>query len=298
MVRDRTLSSRLLDCFTHLLMLVVILVVILPILHIVSVSLSSPDQIVQGRIGLWPKQLDLNAYTTIFREKVVPRALMNSVLITTLGTLLNVVLTTLTAYAISKRELPFRRSIVAYILVTMFFSGGLIPTFLVVKALGMYNSLGALIVPTAINAYYLIILHAFFKNFPQDLEESAKLDGCTDFGIFLRIVLPLSKAGVATIALFYIVAHWNSFFSAMIYLQDAKKWPLQLVLREIVLQSQMAEQLAQLGQAALADQASSKITIQSIQYATLVVSIIPMVIVYPFVQKYFVQGVMIGSLKG
>ncbi|MDQ1914242.1 carbohydrate ABC transporter permease [Paenibacillus sp. GD4] len=298
MVRDRTLSSRLLDGFTHLLMLVVLAVVILPILHIVSVSLSSPDQIVQGRIGLWPKQLDVNAYATIFREKIVPRALMNSVLITTLGTCLNVVLTTLTAYAISKKELPFRRSIVAYILVTMFFSGGLIPTFLVVKELGMYNSLGALIVPTAINAYYLIILHAFFKNFPSDLEESAKLDGCTDFGIFMRIVLPLSKAGVATIALFYIVAHWNSFFSAMIYLQDAKKWPLQLVLREIVLQSQMAEQLAQLGQSAQADQASSKITIQSIQYATLVVSIIPMVIVYPFVQKYFVQGVMIGSLKG
>jgi putative aldouronate transport system permease protein len=298
MIRDKNLSSKILSIFTYAVVILVFIIVIVPILHIVSVSFSHPDEIVRGHVGLWPQRLDFSAYYTILNDIVVPRSLMNSIFITGAGTLLNLVLTTLTAYGISKNELPFRKIIIGFFLITMFFSGGLIPKFLVVNSLGMYDSYWALIVPTAISAYNLIIMHSFFKNFPEELEQSAKLDGLNDFGVLLRIVLPLSKAAMATIGLFYAVYHWNSFFPAMIYLTDNTMYPLQLVLRNIVMQSQMADLLAQQGQAALADQMSSKVTPESIQYATLVVSMIPMLILYPFLQKYFVQGVMIGSLKG
>ncbi|MDF2922443.1 MAG: binding-protein-dependent transport system inner rane component [Paenibacillaceae bacterium] len=298
MVRDKTVSSKILDLTIQLTMLLVIIIVLVPIVHIISVSLSHPDEIALGRVGLWPVRLDFLAYSTILTDSVVPRAVLNSLIITITGTAVNIVLTTLTAYAISKKELPFHNTIITYILITMLFSGGLIPTFLVVRAFGMYDSFASLVIPVAVNAYYLIIMHSFFKGFPAELEESARLDGCNDLQIFARIVLPLSKAAVATISLFYVVGHWNSFFTAMIYLKDSHKFPLQLVLREIVLQTQLADRLAEMGQTDLAEQVGSKVSTTSVQYATLVVSIIPMMIVYPFVQKYFVQGVMIGSLKG
>ena len=180
----------------------------------------------------------------------------------------------------------------------MYFSGGIIPTFLLINSLGMYDSVWALVMPSAISTYNLIVLRSFYAAMPLELEEAAYLDGASDLGIFFRIVLPLSKAGLATISLFYLVGHWNSYYSAMIYLKTAEKYPLQLVLRSIVIEGQMANELAAAGQAAAAEAMTGQVSVNSIKYATLFISIVPMMIIYPFIQKYFVKGVMIGSLKG
>jgi putative aldouronate transport system permease protein len=205
----------------------------------------------------------------------------------------NVVLTLLTAYPLSKGYLPFRKFYMFLIVATMFFGGGLIPTFILVNSLGLSNSYMALILPGAISVWNLLIMMSFFRSFPIELEESARLDGAGDIAIILRIVIPLSMAPIATIALFYAVGHWNSYFQALIYLRDTSKYPLQLILREIVLDQQMAADLA-----VRTGSDQSPVTAENVKYTTLVISILPMLIVYPYIQKYFVKGIMIGSLKG
>ena len=203
----------------------------------------------------------------------------------------------LMAYPLSKKKLPLRRFYTTLIVFTMFFSGGLIPTFLVVKGLGLYNTMWALILPGAISTMNLIIMRTFFQSIPMELEESAFLDGANDIVVFYRIILPLSKASIATIAMFYAVGHWNSWFNALVYLKDSEKYPMQLILRDIVIQSQMSRELAEQGSTE-AYELINTVSVEGIKYATLFFSIIPMLIIYPFVQKYFVKGVMIGSLKG
>jgi putative aldouronate transport system permease protein len=207
------------------------------------------------------------------------------------------------AYPLSKKRLTLRGFYTTLVVITMFFGGGLIPTFLLVRSLGMYNTLWAMVLPGAIATWNLIIMRTFFQAIPAELEESAYLDGASDMKILLRIVLPLSKAAIATIGLFYLVAHWNSWFSAVIYLKDSKKFPLQLILRHIVIQGQIAEEMVQKGMMAAADLldregAEDFISVEKIKYATLFASMVPMLIIYPFIQRYFVKGVMIGSLKG
>lgn len=299
MVNDNTLGSKVLDVVVHTVMVVVVLITLLPILHVISTSLSEPDDIVRGKVGLWPSSLSISAYKTILFENVhIPRSFWNSIMITAVGTTLNVIFTTVTAYVLAKKDLLFRPFFLTFSILPMFFTGGIIPQFLLVKSLGMMNTIWAVTIPVLISSWWLIIMLSFFKNFPVEIEEAAKLDGCGDLQTLIRIVLPLSMAGVATIALFYAVSHWNSYFSALLYLRNYENYPLQLILREIVLQSTLASQLASEGNAALAEDLSSNLTPESVQYATLVVSIIPMLIIYPFIQKYFVRGIMIGSLKG
>ncbi|MCA0755927.1 carbohydrate ABC transporter permease [Paenibacillus sp. N4] len=299
MVKDTSFGSRILDFIVHAVMVFVVLITLLPLLHVVSISFSNPDEIMRGRVGLWPADFNLDAYFTILFENAhIPRSFLNSVIITVIGTVLNVLFTTITAYSLSKRDLLFRPFFLMLSVLPMFFTGGIVPQFLLIKSLGMMDSVWALTVPVLISSWWLIIMISFFKNFPQELEEAAKLDGCGELQTLIRIVLPLSMAGVVTIALFYGVSHWNSYFSAMLYMRSYDNYPLQLILREIVLQSTMAEQLASQGNAALAEDMSTKLTPESVQYATLVVSIVPMLVIYPFIQKYFVKGIMIGSLKG
>ncbi len=299
MVKDRSISSRLLDVIVHGSMVFVALITLLPIVHIVSISLSDPDYIKRGLVGLLPLGANLRAYHTIVFDNVhIPRSFLNSVFYTSVGTVLNVIFTTAAAYVLSKRELVLKSWFMTICILPMFFSGGMIPSFLLVKSLGMMNTVWAVTVPGLISSWWLIIMISFFKNFPTEIEEAAKLDGCGDLQILLRIVLPLSTAAVATIALFYGVAHWNSYFSSLLYFRSYDKYPLQLILREIVLQNTLADQMAAQGNAALAEDMRSDLTPESVQYATLVISILPMLIIYPFIQKYFVQGIMIGSLKG
>lgn len=299
MVRDTTWGSRVLDTVIHIAMVLVVMATLIPLLNIIAVSLSDPDSVTNGSVALFPKGFNFSSYHTIlFEDAHIPRSFMNSVGITLAGTLLNVILTTVTAYSLSKKYLVFRGFFTTYVVIPMFFGGGIIPLFLVVKSLGMVDSYSALIIPYLISPWWLIIMISFFRSFPVELEEASKIDGCSDFGALIRIVLPLSAAPVATISLFYAVSHWNSFFSAMMFLNDFQKYPLQLILRDIVLQNSLAEQLASKGNSQGAQDIQEGITPQSVQYATLVVSMIPMLVIYPFIQQYFVKGIMIGSLKG
>ena len=224
---------------------------------------------------------------------------------TVVGTVVNMLLTTTMAYALSKRRLAFRGLITAAVIITFFFSGGLIPTFLLVRGLGMYNTIWALAVPTAIATWNLIILRTFFQTLPQELEDSAVVDGANDITVFWKIMLPISKAAVATITLFYAVSHWNSWFPAVVYFSKAERYPLQVILRQIVIENQMTEALLERGEMAAAramdeqEQSDQLIaSVDRIKFATLFASIVPMLIIYPFIQRYFVRGLMIGSLKG
>ena len=297
MVKDSSISSRLFDAVVHLTLLVVLLMSILPILHIASVSVSEDMAYYQGKVTFFPVGFHLTVYELIMRAGSVPRGMWNSVVYTTVGTSINLALTIGMAYALSKKRLTFRNLYTILIMITMFFSGGLIPTFLLIKALGQYDTIWALVLPGAVSPFYLIIMRTFFMAMPVEIEESAFMDGANDIRIMIKLVLPLSKAAIATIGLFYLVAHWNSWFNALIYLKDAARFPLQKVLRDIVLKTMMKEELSMLDQMN-AEPNSVLINIEAIKYATLFVSMLPMMLVYPFIQRYFVKGVMIGSLKG
>ncbi len=291
MVRDRSVSAKVFEAVVHIVMICVVLLTLLPVIHVISISFSSAAAISRGDVGLWPVEFSVSAYTAIFKSGNVPRSFLNSVYYTALGTAINMLLTTMMAYPLSRTYLTFRKFYNVLVLITMFFSGGLIPTFLTVKNLGLYNTVWAIALPGAISTWNLIIMRTFFMGLPAELEESAQLDGANDFTIFARIILPLSKASIATIALFYGVGHWNNWFSGMIYFKNSKSYPLQTILRSIVINSEVSDEIT-------VDEVINSISAEGIKYSTLVVSMVPMMAVYPFIQKYFVKGVMIGSLKG
>lgn len=291
MVRDRSVSAKVFEAVVHIVMICVVLLTLLPVIHVISISFSSAAAISRGDVGLWPVEFSVSAYTAIFKSGNVPRSFLNSVYYTALGTAINMLLTTMMAYPLSRTYLTFRKFYNVLVLITMFFSGGLIPTFLTVKNLGLYNTVWAIVLPGAISTWNLIITRTFFMGLPAELEESAQLDGANDFTIFARIILPLSKASIATIALFYGVGHWNNWFSGMIYFKNSKSYPLQTILRSIVINSEVSDEIT-------VDEVINSISAEGIKYSTLVVSMVPMMAVYPFIQKYFVKGVMIGSLKG
>lgn len=291
MVRDRSVSAKVFEAVVHIVMICVVLLTLLPVIHVISISFSSAAAISRGDVGLWPVEFSVSAYTAIFKSGNVPRSFLNSVYYTALGTAINMLLTTMMAYPLSRTYLTFRKFYNVLVLITMFFSGGLIPTFLTVKNLGLYNTVWAIVLPGAISTWNLIIMRTFFMGLPAELEESAQLDGANDFTIFARIILPLSKASIATIALFYGVGHWNNWFSGMIYFKNSKSYPLQTILRSIVINSEVSDEIT-------VDEVINSISAEGIKYSTLVVSMVPMMAVYPFIQKYFVKGVMIGALKG
>ena len=272
-------------------------VTLYPVINVFSISLSHPNEVARGITWL-PRHLDLSAYEFILDHPMIGVGYRNSLIYVTLGTTINLVMTCLCAYPLSKKGLVGRKFVMLLIVFTMFFSGGLIPTYLLVRALGMVNTMWALLIPGAIAAYNMIILRTFFQSIPQDLEESAFLDGAGRWRILASIVLPLSKAGLAAIGLFYALGHWNSYFNALIYLNDAEKYPLTMIVREIVLQEVVLKRQELSGDVFDAErEAKFAAYTQNFRYATVFVSIIPMLIIYPFLQRYLVQGVMIGSLK-
>lgn len=298
MIADKSVSSKVMDIVVYATMIIVLVVTLYPVLYVVSASLSSANANDRGLVTLFPVDFTLDAYIGIFSMPTLTRAFRNSVIITAGGTAINMFFTTTYAYALSRKKLALRGFYTVVAMIPMYFSGGLIPTFLLVsKTLGLYNSWWALILPGAISTTNMIIMRSFFVGLPVELEESAYLDGANDIVIFFKIILPLSQAVMFTIGLYYLVGHWNSWFSAMIYLDDDAKMPLQYMLRQIVLLS------ANLEQAALDGEVVTGNTLYftnyvAVKYATLVFSMVPMLIIYPFIQKYFVKGVMIGSLKG
>lgn len=275
-----------------LVLVVVCLLVLYPFANIIGTSLASEAEIIRrnGLVILLPSEPTLAAYEAIFAGGVVTRAMMISIGVTLVGTAANLVATTMLAYALS-RPILGGRFILMTVLLTMLFGAGLIPNFLLVTALGLSNTYAALILPGLISAFNFLVLRNFFQNIPDELVDAARVDGAGDVSIMLRVVLPLAKAPIAVVTLFYAVAHWNSFFNALLYL-DSSKWPLALVLRSIVLQGQPigGEITPTVGEAVP--------SIQGLQSAVVVVALVPILLVYPFLQRYFTQGVLTGAIKG
>jgi putative aldouronate transport system permease protein len=278
---------------TALVMVVMCAAVVLPFVGIVSTSLADRAQVsAAGGFVLFPTDVSLDAYRTIFAGGVVSRALLVSIGITVVGTAVSLVTSTLLAYALSWQGSFGQKPMLALVLVSLLFSPGLIPNYLLVKELGLLDSYWSLILPTALSAFNVIVLRAFFMGVPQEILESARIDGAGHLTVFARIVLPLSKAVLAVIGLFYAVGYWNAFFNALLYISDSAKWPLQLVLRTYVVNN------AELGSSELGTGTDLLPPQPAIQMAILVVTIVPILIVYPFLQRHFAKGVLTGAVKG
>ncbi|RBM18558.1 carbohydrate ABC transporter permease [Streptomyces sp. PT12] len=273
-------------------LLIACALVVLPFLSVVSTSLADPEQVAQaGGFVLWPEHPTLEAYRAVLAGDTVTQALLVSTGITVVGTVLSLTCTAMLAYALSRPGSFGAKPMLLTVLFTLLFSPGMIPSYLVVKQLGLLDSYWSLILPVLINGFNVIVMRAFFMDLPGELMDSARIDGASELTILLRIVLPLSKAVLAVIGLFYAVAYWNSFFTALLYMNDTTKWPLQLVLRTYVVNG------ANLG----GDQAGATEVLppqQSLQMAILVISIVPILLVYPFLQRHFAKGVLVGAVKG
>jgi putative aldouronate transport system permease protein len=270
----------------------IVIITIFPLVYVIAVSFSSAQDVLGGGLVLFPANPTLDAYRAIFEGGVVNRALRVSIGLTVFGTLAQMVVTTMLAYGLSRPGVPGSRIALFIVLGAFLFSPGMIPSYLLVKELGMLDTYAALIVPGLVNAFNLIVLRNFFMNIPQELIDAARVDGASDVQIFFRITLPLSKAALAVISLFYGVAIWNAFFNAVLYIYDTSKWPIQLVLRQYVLQG------SSLAQAAEFNPNQPPPPPQTIQMAIVVVATIPILLVYPFLQKYFTRGVLTGASKG
>lgn len=273
-----------------------LLVTLYPIIYVISASFSSGLALTQGRVWLFPVDLTLDGYEAIFSIPAIIRGFGNAVVYTTVGTTINVVFTILAAYPLSRRELCGRKWLMFMFIFTMLFSGGMIPTFLLVNNLNMLNTIWALVIPGALNVWNMTITMNYLRqNITDEMQDAAQIDGCNDFRFLVSFAVPLSKAIIAVIALFYAVEHWNSYFSAMLYLSDPDKYPLQLVLRDILIQNSMQETKSSMDIAELIRKKNAQ---DLLKYSVIVVSTLPMMMIYPFMQKYIVKGVMLGSLKG
>lgn len=291
MVEDRTFTGRMFAIINYLLLSIISLITVLPFIHVVAGSFTTSAELAVKRFVLIPTEWSFEAYRFIFSTDTIFRAMGVSVGVTFFGTIFSMLITALMAYGLARRDLDGRKYIMFLVVFTMLFSGGLIPTFLVVSKLNLIDSYLALIIPSAITAFNLIILKNFFQNIPEGLEESAKIDGCSDFGILFRIVLPLSMPAIATLSLFYAVTYWNTYLSAILYLNDPDKWPIQVLLRQIVVLASGLEFGAELD-------ASVPPPEQTVKMAVIVVATLPILCVYPFLQKHFAKGAMLGSIKG
>lgn len=272
-------------------LVVTLALVVMPFLAVISTSLASQGEVRDnGGYVLWPTDPNLTSYRQILNGGIVTQALMVSAGVTVVGTLLSLLCTTLLAYALSRPGVFGGRPVLLMVLFTFLFPPGIIPSYLVVQQLGLLNSYGSLVLPVLVNAFNLVVMRGFFQSIPEELYEAARIDGAGDIGILVRIVLPLSKAVMAVVGLFYAVSYWNAFFNAILYLNDSTKWPLQPVLRLYVIQgAQIAD--GSVSEAAL-DQSP-----QSIQMAVVVIATIPILLVYPFLQRYFSKGVLTGAIK-
>lgn len=272
------------------------LAVLYPIIFVLSSSFSSPDAVMYGRVRLGPVEAGLEGYKALLEYKPIWRGYANSILYTVVGTVINVALTLLAAYPLSRKSCYGRNGIMLFMTFTMIFSGGLIPTYLVVSSLNMVNTMWALVIPGAIAVWNLIITRTYFQTtITDELLDAAQIDGCTDFKFLGFVVLPLSKAIIAVITLFYAVEHWNAFFDALIYLRDKDKFPLQMFLRDILVMNEVDTSM--IGIDAETMQAREGVR-ELLKYTVIIVASLPVLVMYPMVQKYFVKGVMIGSIKG
>lgn len=289
----KTSGEKVFDLFNIIFMVIAIVITLYPFWHIVMYSLSDVKLAATGGVFLWPRGFSSDTYRLVLQNGSILTGFRVSFIVTLVGTAIATFFTATTAYPLSKGNLRGRTLFTFMIFFTMLFSGGMIPGYILVRSLGMFNTLSALIIPPAINAWNFFIMRNFFAALPDELEESAKMDGASDLRVFFTIVLPLSKAVMATIALFKAVQYWNDFFSTVLYILDRDKWALQAVLRQFISNFNVAVQ-----QEGIDATSNINVTPATMTMATIVVTTLPIVMVYPFVQKYFVKGVMIGSIKG
>ena len=298
-VIKETNKDKLFNVFNYIFLTLAAVVVLYPLLYIVSASISDPAAVNSGTTWLLPKGITFDGYKLIFENSDIWRGYLNTIFYTVLGTFINLAITIPAAYALSRRDLAGRNLFMGMFVLTMFFGGGLIPTYLVVKNLGLIDTIWAMLLPNAAAVYNIIIARVFFEvTIPKELEESATIDGATNFKMFFKVILPLSAPIIAVMALFYGVAHWNGYFNALIYLSDRNLYPLQLVLREILVLQEMSSQNINMSSSMAVVLHSKQQLASIIKYGVMIVSTLPIIIMYPFMQRHFVKGVMIGSLKG
>lgn len=289
------LGDKIFVLLVYFILIVIMLVVLMPLIYIVSASFSDPQAVISNEVWFLPVRPTLRGYEAVFKNKNILTGFGNSFFYMIVGTMVNIAMTVMCAYPLSRKEFTARNKVAMIFVFTMYFSGGLIPTYMLVNNLGMVNSRLAMIIPSAMSTYNMIICRTYFVNsIPDELYEAAQLDGCTPFKYLLRVVVPLSKPILAVLVLYYGVAKWNSYFDAMIYLKDQKLVPLQIVLRDILILNQIDYTMISDASAIAAQRGLTDL----LKYSTIVVASLPVLLIYPFVQKYFVKGVMIGAVKG
>ena len=293
-MRNKDVSDIIFNLIVYGICFLVLAVIVYPLYFVVIASFSDPNLVMNGKVWLLPKGITFKGYEMILEDARIWTGYKNTIIYTGLGTLASMLVTIPAAYALSRKDFMLRTPIMFYFVVTMFFNGGLIPTYITVKNLNFDNSMWVMIIPFALNTFNLIIARTFFEtSLPDELLESAKVDGCSNLRFFISMVLPLSKAIIAVILFYYIVARWNEYFTAMIYLRKSKLYPLQLILRDILVRNEAFAS----GEGVAGGDSAQQLANQ-IKYGVIIVSTIPVMVIYPFIQQYFEKGVMIGAIKG
>lgn len=286
------IKSRIFDITLNIIIFITVLACLIPILHLAAISLSSNAAILSKKVYIWPVEINFDSYRVVFADMSMVRSLLFTVMLTIVHTVICMIMTILAAYPLSKKELKGRNFFLLIIVITMYFSGGMIPDYLLIKNLNLLNNFWALVLPGMISAFNMIVLKTFFTNLPESLEESALIDGASYFTILVRIVLPLSLPVLATLSLFYAVGRWNYFMDSLLYITDSKLYPIQLKLYQIIYNNMQLEISATEGSL------SSNLLPESLKAASVMFATIPILIVYPWLQKYFISGIMIGAIKG
>lgn len=288
MIESKNWSYQLTNLLIYVVLLFVAFSMLFPFVYVFAVSFSSLEDVLAGGVILWPKNWSTDAYEFVLSSPMILRSVGNSIFLATVGTLVSLFFTATMAYALSNKHLKFRRFFLILVLIPFLFWPGIIPRFLTVKATGLLNSIWALIIPSAIDSFNLIVMRNFFMEIPEELIESAELDGANDLQILWHIVMPLSKPVMAAIGLFYAVSRWNLYFAAILYISDGAKWPIQVILRQMII----------MGQSDYLGDVDVTLPVFTVQMATVIVATVPIIIVYPFLQRYFVKGVLTGAIKG
>lgn len=291
-----TRSDKIYGVFSHIIILLVMVILVYPIWAVVVASFSDPTELYKSSFHFWPETVTLDSYKLVFRDDGFLTGIWNSVKYTVVGTFINVILNICAAYPLSKRNFKGQSLLMKLFTFTMFFSGGIVPTYILINKMHLIDSFWVMILPSAIGTFNVILMRTYFQtNIPQELEDAASVDGCTNFKFLIRIALPLSIPIIVVVALYYGVGHWNDYFTAMMYLTKRQLYPLQLVLREILLENEAGKMLNVATDAAYAERMMSRM---GLKYAVIVISTIPILVIYPFVQKFFSKGVMVGAVKG
>ncbi|NCB93176.1 MAG: carbohydrate ABC transporter permease [Clostridia bacterium] len=293
--KSQSLQDKIFIIVVYSLLIMLFVIVAYPLIYIVSASFSDPQAVISGEVILWPVKPTLRGYAAVFKNSKIVTGFINSIFYMVAGTSLNIVMTILCAYPLSRKEFTARSKLAAIFVFTMYFSGGLVPSYILVNKLGLINTPWAMIIPSAMSTYNMIICRTYIQNsIPDELYEAGQLDGCTPWKYLIRVVVPLSKPIIAVLVLYYGVAKWNNYFDAMIYLKKDALQPLTIVMREILIQNKV--DFTMISDVKVASELQG--LTQLLKYSTIVVASVPVLLIYPFVQKHFVKGVMIGAVKG